>query len=371
MHTLRQLGGDVPVALGMPVSYCESHLAQGLRLAELLGDQAAAADLLGRLAIIAASRLQFDLALDYGQRAAAAGRAALDDQALAAGLDGLKAAHGCLGHIDALAAVLGELDPLLRRRGDLFLLQHAVFESAYVLLAAGGWDDAMAAMQSAIEINQRSGYPQWTAFYLAYLGWLARIRGRDGEAVALGRRALGLYQANDHPWCGALACAALGTTLLAGGSRAEAIELLERGHAAAEQGGAEAYLLRCLAPLAEATRSPGVLAEADRMLAGVGSPAGDAWVLGYEVYLSVARAWLTAGQPERSRAVLAPLLGAVERVPWVAALAAALVADGEALGRLGELAQARAVLDRGTALARDHGLAQVLREARTAASLVR
>ncbi len=301
MHTLRQLGGDVPVALGMPVSYCESHLAQGLRLAELLGDQAAAADLLGRLAIIAASRLQFDLALDYGQRAAAAGRAALDDQALAAGLDGLKAAHGCLGHIDALAAVLGELDPLLRRRGDLFLLQHAVFESAYVLLAAGGWDDAMAAMQSAIEINQRSGYPQWTAFYLAYLGWLARIRGRDGEAVALGRRALGLYQANDHPWCGALACAALGTTLLAGGSRAEAIELLERGHGA----------------------------------------------------------------------VLAPLLGAVERVPWVAALAAALVADGEALGRLGELAQARAVLDRGTALARDHGLAQVLREARTAASLVR
>ena len=69
--------------------------------------------------------------------------------------------------------------------------------------------------------------------------------------------------------------------------------------------------------------------------------------------------------------MLAPLLGAVERVPWVAALAAALVVDGEALGRLGELAQARAALDRGTALARDHGLAHVLREARTAASLVR
>ena len=94
-------------------------------------------------------------------------------------------------------------------------------------------------------------------------------------------------------------------------------------------------------------------------------------MLGYEVYLSVARGWLTADQPERARAVLAPLLGAVERVPWVAALAAALVVDGAALGRLGERDQARAAVDRGAALARDHGLAHVLREARTAASLVR
>jgi len=46
MLALRELGGDVPVASGMPIGYCESHLAQGLRLAELLGDQAAAADLL-------------------------------------------------------------------------------------------------------------------------------------------------------------------------------------------------------------------------------------------------------------------------------------------------------------------------------------
>ena len=64
MLALRQLGGDVPVALDMPIGYCESHLAKGLRLAELLGDQAAAADLLARLAIIATNRLQSDRALD-------------------------------------------------------------------------------------------------------------------------------------------------------------------------------------------------------------------------------------------------------------------------------------------------------------------
>jgi hypothetical protein len=94
-------------------------------------------------------------------------------------------------------------------------------------------------------------------------------------------------------------------------------------------------------------------------------------VLGYEAYLSVARAWLTAGQPERARAVLGPLLAAVERVPWVTALAAALVVDGQALAQLGRLTRARAALDRGTGLAAAHGLAHVLREAGAAASLVR
>ena len=371
MLALRQLGGDVPVASGMPIGYCESHLAEGLRLAELLGDQAAAADLLARLAIITTNRLQFDLALDYAQRAAAAGRAASDDHALAAGLDGLKTAHAYLGHTDALATVVEELEPLLRRQGDLFRLQHAVFESAFVPLAAADWDRAIAGTESAIEINRRSGYPHWAGSYVAHLAWLARLRGRDSEAVSLGRHALRLSQANGHPWGGALACAALGAALLADGSRAEAIELFERGHATAREDGAEAYLLRCLAPLAEATGSAEILAEADRLLAGARLPAGDAWVLGYEVYLSIARAWLTAGRPERARAVLAPLLAAADRVPWVAALAAALVVDGAALGHLGERAQARAALNRGTALARDHGLVHVLAEARAVASRLR
>jgi DNA-binding SARP family transcriptional activator len=371
MLVLRQLGGDASIAHGMPTGYCESHLARGLRLAELLGDHAAAADMLARLAIIATNTLRFDRALEYGQRSVAAGRTAGDDQALAASLDGLKTVHAYLGHVGALADVLDELEPLLRRQGDLFRLQHAVFESAFVPLAAGDWDQAVVAIESAIQINQRSGYPHWAASYVAHLGWLARLRGRDGEAVALGRRAVRLSETNDHPWGGALACAMLGATLLASGNRAEAIELFERGHATAGQDGAQAYRLHCLAPLAEVTGSPDVLAEASRLLAGATLPAGDAWVLGYEAYLSVARAWLTAGQPEQARAVLVPLLAAVEQVPWVAALAAALVVDGRALAGLGERERARVMLDRGAAMARDHGLVRVLAEARTVASRLR
>jgi DNA-binding SARP family transcriptional activator/tetratricopeptide (TPR) repeat protein len=370
MLALRELGGDVPVTYGMPIGYCESHLAEGLRLAELLGDRATAADLLARLAIVATNRLQFDRALGYGQRAVAAGRAASDERALAAGLDGLKTVHAYLGHTGALATVLDELEPLLRRQGDLFRLQHVVYESAFVPMAAGDWDQATAALESAIEINRRSGYPHWAATYVARLGWLARLRGRDDEAVSLGRRALHLTEANSHPWAGAVVCADLGLTLLATGNRAEAVELFERGHAIAQPGGAEAYLLGCLGPLAEATRSPAILAEADRLLAGARLPAGDAWVLGYEACLAVARAWLAARQPERARSVLAPLLAVVERESWVTALAAALVVDGAALARLGERDRARAALDRGTALAGEHGLAHVLREARAAGSLV-
>ena len=58
-------------------------------------------------------------------------------------------------------------------------------------------------------------------------------------------------------------------------------------------------------------------------------------MLGYEAYLSLAEAWLGHGEPERARAVLAPMLAVADREPWTAALAAALAADGRALIRLG------------------------------------
>ena len=86
-------------------------------------------------------------------------------------------------------------------------------------------------------------------------------------------------------------------------------------------------------------------------------------MLGYEAYLSLAEAWLGHGEPDRARAVLAPLLAVAEREPWIPALAAALAADGRALARLGQREQARAALGRAARLAGQHGLAHVLHEA--------
>ncbi len=129
----------------------------------------------------------------------------------------------------------------------------------------------------------------------------------------------------------------------------------------------EAYLLRCAAPLAAVTGSPAVLAEAAGWLKQAGIPDGGAWMFGYEVYLSIAEAWLGHGEPDRARAVLAPLLAVAEREPWIPALAAALAADGRALVRLDQREQARAELGRAARLAGEHGLPHVLREAREAA----
>ena len=371
MLALRELGGDVPVSLGLPVSYYAANLESGLRIAESLGDRASEANMLSRLAIIAGNRLRLDAALDYGLRAVAAGRAAADDQALAAGLDGLKFAYLSVGDTSALADVLAELGPLLRRLGDLFRLQWAEFEGAFLSIAAAEWDGAAAAIRAAVEVNHRGGYPQWVAWYVAHLGWLTRLRGRDDEAVTLGRRALVLIEQHEHSWIQATACAMLGGTMLVRGDRAGAIELFERGLAAGQQAGMEAYLLRSAAPLAAATGSLAMLGEAAELLENASIPPGGAWVFGYEAYLSVAQAWLGHDDPERARAVLAPLLEVAEREPWKVTLAEVLVVDGRALIRLGRKEQARAELDRAAWLAGEHGLPHVLRDAQEGLRLLR
>ena len=366
MLALRELGGDVPASRGLPVTAYTSNLERGLRIAESLGDRTSQADLLSRLAVVAANRLRLDSALDYGLRAAAAGRAAADEHALAMGLDGLKTAYLNLGDAAGLAGVLAELGPLLRRLGDLFRLQWAEFESAFVFVAAADWDRAAAAMESAVEVNQRGGYPHWTAWYVAHRGWLARLRGRDDEAVAVGRRALAMTERHEHVWGHALACALLGGTLLVTGDRAEAIVLFERGLAAAQEAGVEAYRLRCAAPLAAVTGSAEVLAEATRLLEQASIPAEGAWLPGDEAYLSLAAAWLRRGDPERARDLLTPLLAVAERAPWLATLGAALVADGRALATLGERERAGRTLRRAARLAGEHGLVHVQQDAQAA-----
>jgi DNA-binding SARP family transcriptional activator/tetratricopeptide (TPR) repeat protein len=366
MLALRELGGDVPASQGLPVASYTSNLETGLRIAESLGDRPSQADLLSRLAVVAANRLRLDSALDYGLRAAAAGRATADEHALAMGLDGLKTAYLALGDAASLAAVLTELGPLLRRRGDLLRLQWAEFDAAFLHVASADWDRAAAAMESAVEVNQRGGYPQWTAGYVAHRGWLARLRGRDDEAIALGRRALAMAGQHEHIWGQAAVCAILGGTLLVTGDHAEAVELFERGLGGAEEAGVEAYVLRCAAPLAAATGSAELLAQAAGLLEAARMPAGGAWLPGDDAYLAVAGAWLGRREPERARATLAPLLAVARRVPWVATLAAALVLDGRALIRLGEREPAAASLRDAVRLAREHGLPHVLQDARSA-----
>lgn len=334
MDVLRHLAGDVTSALGLAERAVR--LQEAVHIAVELDDHAAQANLFGWQAVVATNRLRFTQAIGLGERAVAAGRASGSDSAPACGLDGLKTAYAYLGDRDRLGPVLAELWPLLRRRGDLHILFWLVFESALPLVAAAEWDRAAERIAAALAIARRSGYVAHAGWLVAHQGWVERLRGRYHRAVEFGREAVELAGAAEHLWWRATANAMLATTLLELGRVGEATSLLRDVRRDAEQGGIEGYLLRCLAPLAEATGDLDVLLAAEELLAGIDAPPGHAWLTGGDAYLSVARARLARGEPDQARAALAPLRVAADRHGWVPWRAAASLAEADALAALGD-----------------------------------
>ena len=336
MLALRALGGIASLALDVPVDECGERLLRGLRIAESLGDRENEAELQGWLAVIATNRLRFSEALVRAPRALAAAHAAGTERALAAALDGLKNVHAYLGDLTALAAVLDELEPLLRRVGDLERLQWAVFESAFAPAAAGEWDRARERVEEALAVNRRSGHAVHAAWFVAHLGWIARLRGRYDEAVAHGREAVVLATPMAHRWFLPVSEALLGATLIEAGEPEKAVHLLTAARARIGRAGAEAHRLRCLAALAEASGSREVIDEAAALIAGIDAPAESAWLPGADTYLAVGRAWLAGGEPERARAVVGPLRAAAARHGWHTVAVQADLVDARGAAALGD-----------------------------------
>jgi DNA-binding SARP family transcriptional activator/tetratricopeptide (TPR) repeat protein len=361
---LKALGGYTSVAVGTPIADCSARLYEGLRIAELLGDREIEAALLGWLAVMASNRLRFVDSVALADRAVRAGRASGSEPALAAALDGMKNAYAYVGELDRLTEVLAELEPLLRRIGDLELLQWAVFESAFSAIAAADWATATDRVEHALALNHRSGYRLHESWFVAHLGWLARVQGQLDAALRHGRHAVELATALPHRWAVPTAHALLGSTLLEIGDTGEAAHVLTIARDRLGPSGAEAHVLRCLAPLAEATGSADVLTEADALLTGITTPAGTAWVIGSDAYLSVARAWLAHGEPARARTVLRPLLTAARRSGWLPMDAQASLVDGRAAAALDDHTTATAQLTRAARLGARHGMPAVEATAR-------
>jgi DNA-binding SARP family transcriptional activator/tetratricopeptide (TPR) repeat protein len=316
MMTLRELSMDVPVSLGSPLTECATNLHKGLKIAEALGDRVNESGILGRLAVTASSRLRFTDALAFGQRAVRAARAGGNDVALARALDGLKTAYAYLGEIEPLEPIIAELEPLLRAQGDLWRLPWTVQESAFPALATGRWDDALARMTEALDLNRRSGYLAYEAWFVGNIGWVHRLRGDLDQALSHGRQAVELTRNSTHAWWRSAACTQLAGTLLATGDTATAIEMLTVGRGYASQEGAEAYLLSCLASLAYATGDRSILDEAMALLNTVDTPDGSAWILGVEAYVAIGRALLAHGEPALAHDTVAPLRAAAQRIGW-------------------------------------------------------
>lgn len=275
----------------------------------------------------------------------------------------MKNAYVCVGDFGRFDAVLAELDPLVRRIGDLELLQWAVFESAFGAIAMADWETATDRMEQALAVSHRGGHMWYEAWFVGHLGWLARTRGQLDVAVRHGRRAVELAASVAHRWLGPTVHAMLASTLLELGDTDEATRLLVAARDRLGDGGAEGYLLRCLAPLAEATGSPDVLAQADAMLTGISTSPGSAWFQGSDVYLAVSRAWLAHGEPARARAVLRPLLTASHRNGWLPMTAQACLVDGRAAAALDDHATAAARFARAAELGARHGMPTIERDA--------
>jgi tetratricopeptide (TPR) repeat protein len=359
MHALHGLGGHAAAALGRPVSECDGLLGEALVIAEALGDREACVDLLARRAVVQTNRLRFAEAVTLARRAVAVARVAHTDEALALGLDGLKNTYAYLGEVGPLTEVIGELEPMLRRMGDLERLQWTVFESAIPAIAAANWSRAERQIGDAVEISRRSGLVGHEVWFVAHCGWVARLQGRGSDAFRHGRAAVELARRIDDAWFGPGAFAILACMHLELGDMAAAVPLLREGLDGAGREGAEAYRLRCVAPLAEATGDPGVLAEAESLFAMVEAPPGAAYVLGADIYLCLARLHLRQRDPERARAVLAPLLAAAQRLNWIPVLVSAGLLDARARIALGDAA-ADAERERLIALGERHGIAPVL-----------
>ena len=199
--------------------------------------------------------------------------------------------------------------------------------------------------------------------FVAHMGWLARLQGRMDAAVEHGRAAVGMTRPEAEPWFGPTAAGLLARTLVEIGETAAAVELLDRAIGDARRGGAEAYLLRCLAPMAELTGSAEVLEQADALLTGISAPPGSAWLLGADAYVSVARAWLTHDEPDRARAVLVPLLAAARRLQWIPIIAEGELVDATARMIVGD-PRASAALAEVAALAAAHHTPLLERAAR-------
>jgi DNA-binding SARP family transcriptional activator/tetratricopeptide (TPR) repeat protein len=327
MAVLREQAGNVPVALGNPTTVNIEPLRRCLRLAESLGDRITEVDILDRLTVLCVSQLDFTEAFACAERALRTARSSGQEDALVLALDAAKSAHAYLGEVDQLAEVVAELEPMLRRSGDLYLLQWMLFESAFVPLAAGDYSAAHEMIEAAIDVNRRSGYAPFESYYIAYEAWAQRLAGDLDAAATTGAHAVASARTHGHAWWLSTAVGIHATTLMELGRREAAVDLLEGVRPRVQEPGANGYLARWLCPLAEASGSTGVITQADNVLRSIAAPAGTAWLAAADTYLAVGRAWLREGDVERAVTTVAPLVDAAGRVGW-----ADLVRLGEQIG---------------------------------------
>lgn len=342
MKTLNELG---MLSLRSDPSATGAFHEAALEIARELGDTAAETHALGRLAVISTHQLEFDRALNLGERALELARGTGDPAVAGRAMDSIKLAVWQLGDLSRLEELTAELEPLWRARGDLWYLQWTLLESAFVPIGAARWEEAEQRLADAIAINHRVHDPLAEVLMLDALCWLNRSRGAYEKALSAGGRAVTLgAEVGWEEW----AAATLGSALLDLGAFDSAAEVLERGLKVGERIGARNQIVRCLGQLAWARLELGAADEASRLAARgeelLEQVTGGPFLFGAHAYTGVARVLLASGAPERGETLLRPALAAAQNSGWREAAATAGLVVGLCLEARGELDRARATL---------------------------
>jgi tetratricopeptide (TPR) repeat protein len=357
METLNEVGiMQLRSNLGAAAS---SHEA-ALEIARELGDTAAETNALDRLAVICSHLLEFDRALELGERALQLARGTGDPLLAGRAMDSIKLAVWQIGDLARLEEVTAELELLWRERGDLWYMQWTLLEGAFVPIARARWDEAAERLADAVATNHRVRDRLAEMLMLDGLCWLHRSRGAYDESLAAGRQAVALCA--DVGWEG-WATATLGWTLLDLGAAVPAAEVLARGLVAGERVGASNEIVRCLGQLAWAHLLLGdhdqarvLAARAECVLEEVTAPVGAAFLFGAPAYAAVARVLLATGAPERGEALLLPVRDAARRSGWWEAVATSELVLGLCLEARDELDHAIPALARAAEIADEHGI---------------
>jgi class 3 adenylate cyclase/tetratricopeptide (TPR) repeat protein len=349
-------------------------MEEALSIAEALGDIEATVDVLSRRAIVDASGLRLDSALQRGERARALADSAGDERLLGKALDALKLVALMLGDLPALERLAGAAASIHKRLGDTLLLEYAVLESAFVPLGRGQFDQARARIEEALSINAELGDVSHRSLFLDALGWLERSRGDYDTAVEVGREAHELARRLAPPDFAAWSAASLGWTLLEAGRAGAAVEVLGDGLRLAESCEAAGQMLRCAgllaaaqAELGERLRASAAAGLTERVMQGMRVPPEGAFVFGGHATLALATVRLGQGEVAKAQRLVAPLLHAAARGGWLETEAQAALVLGRCRRARGDARGADELHQRAVTLATEVGLPGVWRAAGSAA----
>jgi class 3 adenylate cyclase/tetratricopeptide (TPR) repeat protein len=333
------------------------NLEGALELAERLERPRDIAGTLSRLSIVRTNLLDLRGAFLAGERALDVARASGEEEAVAEALDAIEVASVMIGDFDRVEALADELSAIYRRRGEMWYLQYAVYQSFWGPLAHGHWDTALQRLSEAEKIAEGLHDRGVLPLYLASRSWLERSRGSYGEALSLGRRAVASAEELGHLEWQAWGKCVVGRTLLEVGGGVDAIPVLEQALETATDCGsillqvrAGGFLTVALLGAGDDDRASRVAeAEVDR-LNQISVPDGGAYLQGAEGVLALASAVARLGESDQAEALLNAIVEPAERCRWIEVAAEAHLIRARVLMQDGVVDDAKISAERALAL---------------------